>query len=90
MDIENILAAMTPEIYQKLLYACETGKWADGVALTPEQREQAMQAVMLYQSRNNHDADHMTVATDGEIRFKSKRELKAEWSGEELIQVRQK
>lgn len=45
-----------------------------------------MQAVMLYQSKHNTEAQHMSVAAGGEIEFKSKVELKKEFSkGEEEI-----
>lgn len=42
-----------------------------------------MQAVMLYQSKHNNEAQHMTVAAGGEIEFKSKVELKKEFSEKE-------
>ncbi|UTM56495.1 DUF1315 family protein [Photobacterium sp. CCB-ST2H9] len=83
MDVQQILAAMTPEVYQRLLAAVETGKWADDTPLTEAQKESTMQAVMLYQSRHNADAEHMTVAAGGEIRFKSKAELKREFAVED-------
>jgi len=83
MDVQQILAAMTPEVYQKLLAAAETGKWADGTPLTDAQKESTMQAVMLYQSRHNTEAEHMTVAAGGEIRFKSKSELKRDFAIED-------
>ncbi|MBV7260663.1 DUF1315 family protein [Photobacterium sp. 2_MG-2023] len=83
MDVQQILAAMTPEVYQKLLAAAETGKWADGTPLTEAQKESTMQAVMLYQSRHNTEAEHMTVAAGGEIRFKSKSELKRDFAIED-------
>lgn len=76
MKVEDLLSMMTPEVYQRMSYAVETGKWPDGTPLTPEQRDSAMQAVMLYQSRHNADAQHMTVAQGGDIEFKSKAELK--------------
>ncbi len=34
---------------------------------------------MLYQSRNNQDAEHMSVEVGGEIKFKSKAELKRDF-----------
>lgn len=40
MNIDDMIAGMTPEVYQRLVTAVELGKWPDGVALTPEQREQ--------------------------------------------------
>ncbi|WP_163922221.1 YeaC family protein [Photobacterium sp. Alg240-V54] len=84
MDISQLLAAMTPEVYQRILTAVETGKWLDGSVLTPQLRDSAMQAVMLYQSRHNIDADHMTVAAGGEIKFKSKAEFKRDFESDSL------
>lgn len=80
--IEQLLAVMTPEIYERLVTAVELGKWPDGVPLTVEQKEHSLQMVMLWQSRHNHDAEHMTVGTNGEITMKSKQELKAMFQGE--------
>ncbi|SIN77394.1 hypothetical protein SAMN05444724_0362 [Salinivibrio sp. ES.052] len=68
MDIEQVLQAMTPEVYDRLCYAVETGKWPDGTVLNQTQRDQALQAVMLYQSRHNHQPQHMTVAKGGMLR----------------------
>ncbi|MBD1227008.1 YeaC family protein [Xenorhabdus griffiniae] len=77
MKLDDLLSAMTPEIYQRLVQAVELGKWQDGVPLTPEQKEYSLQAVMLWQAKYNHDPEHMTVGTDGQIAIKSKQELKA-------------
>lgn len=41
MDVKDLIEAMTPEIYQRLVQAVELGKWPDGVALTPEQKKTA-------------------------------------------------
>ena len=78
-NLDEMLAAMTPEIYQRLATAVELGKWPDGVALTPEQKENSLQLVMLWQSRHNTDAQHMTINTEGQMVMKSKQQLKAEW-----------
>lgn len=75
MDVEALLATMTPEIYQRLMTAVELGKWPDGVALTPEQQANCMQMVMLWQSRHNSHPEHMSIGTDGQITMKSKRAL---------------
>ncbi len=86
MNVEQLLAAMTPEVYQRLSYAVETGRWLDGTPISQAQRDSCMQAVMLYQSKNNYDAQHMTVAAGGEVAFKSKAELKKQFaSGEQDI-----
>ena len=71
MDIEQIIDSMTPEVYQRLATAVELGKWPDGVALTPEQKENSLQLVMLWQARYNTDAQHMTIDTSGQMVMKS-------------------
>ncbi len=81
MEVEQLVRAMSPEIYQRLMYAVETGRWPEGERLTQEQRDGCMQAVMLYQSRYNTDAEHMSVAAGGQISMKSKQELKSLFSG---------
>jgi uncharacterized protein YeaC (DUF1315 family) len=86
--IEQLLAVMTPEIYERLVTAVELGKWPDGVPLTAEQKEHSLQMVMLWQSRNNHNPEHMTVGTNGEITMKSKQELKTMFQGEMLATLK--
>lgn len=78
-NLDEMLATMTPEIYQRLVTAVELGKWPDGVALTAEQKENSLQLVMLWQSRHNTQAQHMTIDTQGQMVMKSKQQLKAEW-----------
>lgn len=86
MDTQQLINAITPEAYQRLLYAVETGKWPEGTPLSQQQRDSCMQAVMLYQSKHNIEADHMSVGVGGEVVFKSKAELKKRFTaGEEDI-----
>ena len=79
MEINELVASMTPEVYQRLVTAVETGKWPDGVALTPEQKENSLQLVMLWQARHNTDAQHMTIDTNGQMVMKSKQQLKEDF-----------
>ncbi len=88
MEVKDLIAAMTPEIYQRLVQAVELGKWPDGVALTQEQKEHSLQAVMLWQSMNNVDAQHMSIGTDGQIVMKSKQELKQQFVAEPLAKLK--
>lgn len=83
MNTEQLLEAMTPDTYERLLYAVETGKWPEGGKLSQAQRDSCIQAVMLYQSKHNTNAQHMTIAAGGEISFKSKSELKKQFSVKE-------
>ena len=88
MNPEQLLDAMTPEVYERLNFAVETGKWPEGTSLSKEQRDSCMQAVMLYQSKHNVDAQHMTVAAGGDISFKSKSELKKQFQADQSDIVR--
>lgn len=90
MDIEQLLSTITPDAYERLLYAVETGKWPEGTTLTPEQRDNAMQVVMLYQSRHNTEPQHMTVAAGGDITMKSKAQLKREFAPDQETIVQTK
>ena len=50
-SLEQLVAGMTPEIYENLKQAVELGRWADGVRLSDEQREQSLQLVILYEAK---------------------------------------
>ncbi|MDU4943194.1 MAG: DUF1315 family protein [Mixta calida] len=87
-ELDAMIEAMTPEIYQRLATAVETGKWPDGVALTDEQKENCMQLVMLWQSRHNHQPQHMSIGQGGELVTRSKRELKDEFGiGDDVTRI---
>lgn len=48
MDYQQLIDSMSPEIFQSLRRSVEVGKWPDGKPLTPEQRENAMQAIIAW------------------------------------------
>ncbi|GGW77063.1 YeaC family protein [Alteromonas halophila] len=75
MNVDALLQAMTPDVFERLRQAVETGKWPDGTALDAAQRESCMQAVMLYQAKVARSTDHMTVNANGEIVHKTKRDF---------------
>lgn len=52
MNLQQLLASITPEIYQSLKRAVELGKWPDGNRLSQEQRELCMQAVIAYEHKH--------------------------------------
>ncbi|WP_395342721.1 YeaC family protein [Ningiella sp. W23] len=87
MQVEQLLAAMTPQIYENLRQAVETGKWPDGNALTEDQKENAMQAVLLYQAKVEQSEQHMTIGKDGEIVQKSRQQLQQELKQEQAKEV---
>lgn len=52
MSFQELLQSITPEAYQNLKLAVEIGKWPDGRALSAEQRELCLQAVIVYEQKN--------------------------------------
>jgi len=48
MDYQKLIETMPEETYQNLKQAVELGKWPDGKALTREQRENTLQAVIAW------------------------------------------
>ena len=78
MQVEQLLAAMSDDVYSKLKQAIETGKWLDGNALENEQRDTILQAIILYQAKIEQSDQHMTVGKDGEIVQKSRQQLQQE------------
>jgi hypothetical protein len=52
MNFLELLKSITPEAYQNLKLAVEIGKWPDGRALSAEQRELCLQAVIAYEQKN--------------------------------------
>ena len=48
MDYRQLIQNMTPEVYRSLQRSVELGKWPDGRALTREQRQEAMQAIIAW------------------------------------------
>lgn len=51
MDFLQLAESLTPEIYETFKRAVELGKWPDGRALTAEQKQICIQAIMLYEKR---------------------------------------
>jgi uncharacterized protein YeaC (DUF1315 family) len=85
MDIEQLVAAMTPEVFKTLQQAVETGKWPNGAELTEEQKDNSLAAVLLYQAKVGQTNEHMTIGSDGEMVHKSKSELRQELKNETEI-----
>lgn len=48
MEYQQLIDTMSPELYRRLQRAIETGRWPDGSAVTAEQKQHAMQAVIAW------------------------------------------
>lgn len=78
MQVDQLLAVMTDDIFGKFKQAIETGKWLDGKPLSDEQKETVLQAVLLYQAKVEQSEQHMTIGSNGEIVQKSRQQLQQE------------
>lgn len=76
MNINELVKNITPEVYENLRGAVETGKWPDGASLTQEQKDNSLQLVMAYQSKVLKSTEHFSVGADGNIVNRNKNELK--------------
>ena len=85
MQVEQLINAMSPAVYEILKQGVELGKWPNGIRLTAEQRDKASQAMMLYQGQNLAQTDHMTVGKDGVLNNLSKSQLKRQFDSEEIV-----
>lgn len=59
MDFQKLIDSITPDIYENLKRAVETGKWPDGNPLTPEQREHSLQAIIAYDARHKNEEERV-------------------------------
>nr|WP_317199755.1 DUF1315 family protein [uncultured Psychrobacter sp.] len=72
MDKQTILATLTPEVVERFKVAIELGKWPDGRALSDEQRQTCMQAVMIWEHEHLPPAErtgyiHKPIKDNGDI-----------------------
>lgn len=65
MDYQQMIDSMTPEVYQNLRRAVELGKWPDGQPLNPQQRENAMQAIIAWGKRHLPEQDQIGFIDKG-------------------------
>lgn len=76
MKFNELLATISPETFERLVLAVETGRWPDGVMLTASQREQSMQLVIAYQAKYKPGDEPFRVGADGQLITKTKQEIK--------------
>mgnify|MGYP001031131132 CR=1 FL=1 len=69
--------------------AIELGKWANGVALTDEQKEQTMQAVIAWQAKHLDQKEHYTIGADGKLIERPKSVLRRQFADDsnDIIRV---
>ena len=56
MDYEQLVDSLSPDLVARLRRAVETGRWPDGRAVTPRQREDSLQAIIAWEERHLPEA----------------------------------
>jgi uncharacterized protein YeaC (DUF1315 family) len=79
-DYAKLVDSLTPDIVERFTEAVETGKWPDGSALTESQRDNCMQAIMLYNARHNSSDEPFTISAQGEIQTGKK--MRSDFEGQ--------
>ena len=51
-NLDELLAQVTPDVYEQLKRAVEIGKWPNGLVLSKEQRGHCLQAVIAYEQKH--------------------------------------
>jgi len=64
MEYNQLIAQLTPQVYQRLKAAIEIGKWPDGRVLTADQKASCMEAVLRYQAMKLDANQHSGYMTD--------------------------
>ena len=59
MDYQALVDQLTPEIVDRFRVALERGRWPDGRALSAEQKEHCMQAVITYEARHRPETERV-------------------------------
>lgn len=67
MSYLEFVSKLSSDIVEKLKLAVETGRWENGGLLTDEQKESAMQAILLWDARNNSSDEPFKLDRHGEL-----------------------
>lgn len=51
-SVDELVSRITPDVYERLKEAVALGRWSDQQRLSPQQAEQCMQLVILYEAHN--------------------------------------
>ena len=59
MEFDDLLKALTPEKYENLKRGIELGKWADGRALTEDEKSLGLQLLIAWDARHKAPDDRI-------------------------------
>lgn len=71
-SLEKLVSEITPTVYESLKTAVELGKWEDGNKLTPEQLENSLQIIILYEAEHVLEEDRTGALLNSNCQSKTK------------------
>lgn len=86
MNIEDLIASMTPMIYNNMKEALELGRWGDGRVVTPEQKENSLEALIRYEHLHNIPEEQRVGYVDMTNKRQKKNKKVAD-NGEQPIKI---
>ncbi|MFT5593575.1 MAG: hypothetical protein ACI8SR_001956 [Oceanicoccus sp.] len=86
MNIEDLIASMTPMIYNNMKEALELGRWGDGREVTSEQKEYSLEALIRYEHLHNIPQEQRVGYVDMTNKRQQKNKKVAD-DGEQLIKI---
>ena len=86
MNIEYLIASMTPMIYNNMKEALELGRWGDGREVTSEQKEYSLEALIRYEHLHNIPQEQRVGYVDMTNKRQQKNKKVAD-DGEQLIKI---
>ncbi|KMT64967.1 YeaC family protein [Catenovulum maritimum] len=88
MNFLEMIDSMPESVYLNLKQAVELGKWGNGEVLTEEQKQNAIQAVLAWQAKNNITDEQFTIGADGQLIEKSRQQLKDEFQQGQIVRFK--
>ncbi|MFK7864123.1 MAG: YeaC family protein [Pseudohongiellaceae bacterium] len=71
-SVEKLVREITPSVYETLKTAVELGKWEDGNKLSPEQLENCLQVIILYEAEHVAESERTGALLNSNCQSKNK------------------
>ncbi len=67
MNISKLIESVDPGIYERLKQAVEVGKWANGIALSSEQKALCLRAIIAYDIKYKPEHERVGYVTSSGV-----------------------
>jgi len=98
MTYDELIERLDPTVYRNLKQSIELGKWPDGRAMTREQREISLEAVIYYENKHNVPEEQRVgyldrgekagTACDPSVQFRNDRQNGNDVDPDQFVEVK--